>query len=154
SQPLSDDGFQLAELLLAEAFGAPDDVIAFVDEKGRRKIADAELGSHWTRVLVAAHENAIVDAVALSRSSHFQNLILWRNIPFIVDANDFQPVSTVTILQVIQILDGNQTVGAPGAPEIQQHQPPLAMAEFPWLTVEIIQSKVIQGVPCQHTARN
>src|SRR5438876_4006633 len=101
-EPLPDDGFQLSELLFAEAFGAPDDVIAFVDEKGGWKIADAELGSHRTRVLVAAHQNAVVNPVTLPGTPHFQNLILRRDIALIVHADDFQPVSPVAILQVVQ----------------------------------------------------
>src|SRR5260370_40677258 len=87
-QPLPDDDFQLASLLPAESFGAPDDVIAFVDEKDGGKIADAELGSDRTGVLVAAHEYAIVDPIALARAPHFHDLILWRGIAFVIASED------------------------------------------------------------------
>src|SRR6266852_8881660 len=85
SQPLPDEDFQLPGLLPAESFRAPNDVIAFVDEKDRGEIADAELGSDRTGVLVAAHEHAIVDPIALARAPHFHDLILGRNIAFVID---------------------------------------------------------------------
>src|SRR6266849_2017622 len=63
TQSLADDDFEFADLLSAETFAAPDDVVALVDKKGGREIADAELSPNGTRLLIAAQQNPIVHTI-------------------------------------------------------------------------------------------
>src|SRR5260370_128335 len=154
TQSLTDDDFQLADLLPAETFTAPDDVVALVDEKCGGEIADAELSPNGTRLLIAAQQNPIVHAISLPGAADFQDLILRRRVAFVVDADHFQSIPAITILQRIQIFDGHQTMRAPSAPEIEQHEPALMVSKLPRLPIQIIEGEVIERVPGQHTAWN
>ena len=109
-EPLADDCIELAKLLSAQTFAAPDDVIAFVDEKCGGEIADAELRPNRTGVLVAAQEDSIVDPISLPGSADFQDLILGRGITFVINADHFQSISPVSILQPVQVFHGDQAV--------------------------------------------
>jgi len=99
--------FQLADLLPAEAFATPDDVVALVDEKCGGEIANAELGANGTCLLIAAQQNPVIHPVTLASASNFEHLILRRGVAFVVDADHFQSIPAITILQRIQILDGH-----------------------------------------------
>src|SRR5262249_48775931 len=90
-----------------------------------------------------AQKHSVVDAHATGHALDLSALFLGRTF-FIGDPDDLQAIRAVFVLKLNQVLDRRPAMHAPGAPKIEQHQPPTTiLAILPGLAVYIIQGEVL-----------
>src|SRR5262245_17468049 len=96
--------------------------------------------------MLFAQQHTIVDLVTLDHAAHFKTALGRRtSLPLTFDADDFQPIRSVVALEFLQVRNGLHAWHAPGAPEIEQHKLAMMLAEFPWLSVEVVQGEIHQS---------
>ena len=142
---LADDALQFAEFAFVETFRAPEDAAAVVEQDQRGIAADAEFGPHRAVVVhAAAEEKTVVYALALAEAGDLAHMVR-RVAAFLGNADDFEAVVAIDVIQRVQVPDCFATWHAPGAPKIEKHQAAAAiLAEFPSVTVEVVEREVFQ----------
>src|SRR5262245_26449433 len=119
----------------------PNDLIALVHEHERRQAGDLELRLHGT-LRAGSDQQGVIDPQSVANAVDALHLFLPGAALLVSDANDFQPIAAVALLQVGEVGDGVQTRDAVSAPEVDEHQSPAMVAVFPGPAANVIERKV------------
>jgi hypothetical protein len=148
AEALFDEKFQFLALLDIVAFTAPEDVAGVVKQDKGRPGADGKLCANGAGSPVFAEQEAIADALFLPHRFNLADLVGERAV-FVGDADDFQAIGAVAIVQGVEVRDGLEAVAAPTAAEIEEDELAAMMAKFPGLSAGFAKGQIIECVSSQ-----